>query len=140
MQGGFVRRLLLLASFALVASLFLASTAGAQEMMQEKMMDESMMDESMMMEQPKMMDDFMMEKGKMEMPKTGGLATLSMHPDTLVKPLEGASRYRSSRHVASPTARPPSCEPARSPPGGGPCPRPASSGSRLRFARGVRCS
>ena len=66
MQGGFVRRLLLLASFALVASLFLAPTAGAQEMMQEKMMDESMMDESMM------------EKGKMEMPKTGGLATLSM--------------------------------------------------------------
>ena len=78
MQGGFVRRLLLLASFALVASLFLASTAGAQEMMQEKMMDESMMEESMIMEQPKMMDDSMIEKGKMEMPKTGGLATLSM--------------------------------------------------------------
>ena len=57
-----MRRLLLLASFALVASLFLASTAGAQEMMQEKMM-----------EQPKIM-----EKGKMEMPKTGGLATLSV--------------------------------------------------------------
>ena len=71
MQGGFVRRLLLLASFALVASLFLASTAGAREMMQEKMMDESMM-----MEQPKMIDDSMMEKGKMEMPKTGGPATL----------------------------------------------------------------
>ena len=67
MQGGFVRRLLLLASFALVASLFLAPTAGAQEMMQGKMMDESMM-----------MDDSMMEKGKMEMPKTGGPATLSM--------------------------------------------------------------
>jgi hypothetical protein len=67
MQGGFVRRLLLLASFALVASLFLASTAGAQEMMQVKMM-----------EQPKIMDDSMMEKGKMEMPKTGGLATLSV--------------------------------------------------------------
>jgi hypothetical protein len=66
MQGGFVRRLLLLANFALVASLFLASTAGAQEMMQGKMMDESMMDESMM------------EKGKMEMPKTGSPATLSM--------------------------------------------------------------
>jgi hypothetical protein len=80
MQGGFVRRLLLLASFALVASLFLAPTAGAQEMMQEKMMDESMMmDESIMMEQPKLMDDsMMMEKGKMEMPKTGGPATLSM--------------------------------------------------------------
>jgi hypothetical protein len=46
MQGGFVRRLLLLASFALVALLFLASTAGAREMIQEKMMDESMMDES----------------------------------------------------------------------------------------------
>src|ERR687896_2737017 len=77
MQGGFVRRLLLLASFALVASLFLASTAGAQEMMQEKMLDESMMmDDSMMMEQPKMIDDFVMEKGKMEMPKTGGPATL----------------------------------------------------------------
>jgi hypothetical protein len=30
------------------------------------------------MEQPKMMDDSMMEKGKMEMPKTGGLATLSI--------------------------------------------------------------
>ena len=58
-----MRRLLLLASFALVASLFLAPTAGAQEMMQEKMMDESMM---------------MEKKGKMEMPKTGGLATLSM--------------------------------------------------------------
>ena len=63
MQGGFVRRLLLLASFVLVASLFLASTAGAQEMMQEKMMDESMM---------------MEKKGKMEMPKTGGPATMSM--------------------------------------------------------------
>ena len=63
MQGGFVRRLLLLASFALVASLFLASTARAQEMMQEKVMEE-----------PKTME----KKGKMEMPKTGGLATLSM--------------------------------------------------------------
>ncbi|HKZ26468.1 MAG TPA: hypothetical protein VJ086_01060 [Rubrobacteraceae bacterium] len=58
-----MRRLLLLASFTLVASLFLAPTAGAQEMMQEKMMDESMM---------------MEKKGKMEMPKTGGPATLSM--------------------------------------------------------------
>jgi LPXTG-motif cell wall-anchored protein len=57
MQGGFVRRLLLLVTFALMASLFLAPTAGAQEMMQEKMME---------------------KKGKMEMPKTGGPATLSM--------------------------------------------------------------
>jgi hypothetical protein len=87
MQGGFVRRLLLLASFALVASLFLAPTAGAQEMMQEKMMDESMMmeqpkmmDDSMMMEKGKMMEEpkMMEKKGKMEMPKTGGPATLSM--------------------------------------------------------------
>jgi LPXTG-motif cell wall-anchored protein len=62
MQGGFVRRLLLV-TFALMASLFLAPTAGAQEMMQEKMMDESMM---------------MEKKGKIEMPKTGGPATLSM--------------------------------------------------------------
>jgi LPXTG-motif cell wall-anchored protein len=45
-----------------LASLFLAPTAGAQEMMQEKMMDEMMME----------------KKGKMEMPKTGGPATLSM--------------------------------------------------------------
>jgi hypothetical protein len=38
------------------------------------MMQEKMMDESMMMEEPKMME----KKGKMEMPKTGGPATLSM--------------------------------------------------------------
>jgi hypothetical protein len=50
-----------------------ASTAGAQEMMQEKMMDESMM-----MEEPKMMEKGKMDKGKMEMPKTGGPATLSL--------------------------------------------------------------
>jgi hypothetical protein len=62
-----VRRLLLLATFALMASLFLAPTAGAQEMMQEKMMDDSMM-----------MEKGKMDKGKMEMPKTGGPATLSM--------------------------------------------------------------
>ncbi len=48
--------------FCPLASLFLAPTAGAQEMMQEKMMDEMMME----------------KKGKMEMPKTGGPATLSM--------------------------------------------------------------
>ncbi len=69
MQEGFVRRLLLLASFALVASLLLAPTAGAQEMMQAKMIEQpKMMGESMMME----------KKGKMEMPKTGGPAILSM--------------------------------------------------------------
>ncbi len=79
MQGGFVRKPLLLASFALVASLFLAPTAGAQEMMQEKMMDESMMmEQGKMMEEPKMMEKGKMDKGKMEMPKTGGPATLSV--------------------------------------------------------------
>ena len=62
-----MRRLLLLATFALMASLFLVPTAGAQEMMQEKMMDDSMM-----------MEKGKMDKGKMEMPKTGGSATLSM--------------------------------------------------------------
>jgi hypothetical protein len=48
-------------------------------MMQEKMMDESMMmEQGKMMEEPKMMEKGKMDKGKMEMPKTGGPATLSM--------------------------------------------------------------
>ena len=74
-----MRRLLLLATFALMASLFLAPTAGAQEMMQEKMMDDSMMmEKGKIMEEPKMMEKGKMAKGKMEMPKTSSPATLSM--------------------------------------------------------------
>ena len=64
-----MRRLVLLAALALVASLFLAPAAWAQ---QDMMMEESTMMDQSMMEQPKMM-----EKGKMEMPKTGGPVTLS---------------------------------------------------------------
>jgi hypothetical protein len=61
-----VRRMLMLATSALVASLFLAPAAGAQEMMDEKM------------EEP------VMEKGKMmEMPKTGGVIA----PSTLILPV-----------------------------------------------------
>ena len=83
-----MRKLLMLATCALVASLLLAPTVGAQEMM----------DDSMMMEEPKMMDDSMMEKGKMEepkmmekgkmmeMPKTGGI----MAPSTLILPAAAA--------------------------------------------------
>ena len=83
-----MRKLLMLATCALVASLLLAPTVGAQEMM----------DDSMMMEEPKMMDDSMMEKGKMEepkmmekgkmmeMPKTGGLVA----PSTLILPAAAA--------------------------------------------------
>ena len=83
-----MRKLLMLATCALVASLLLAPTVGAQEMM----------DDSMMMEEPKMMDDSMMEKGKMEepkmmekgkmmeMPKTGGVVV----PSTLILPAAAA--------------------------------------------------
>ena len=64
---------------ALVASLLLAPTAGAQEMMEEKM------DDSMMMEEK--MEEPMMEKGKMmEMPKTGGVVA----PSTLISPAAAA--------------------------------------------------
>jgi hypothetical protein len=67
----------MLATCALVSSLFLAPAVGAQEMMEEKM------DDSMMMEKGKMMDEPMMEKGKMmEMPKTGGVVA----PSTLILP------------------------------------------------------
>jgi hypothetical protein len=70
-----VKKLLMLATCALVSSLFLAPAVGAQEMMDEKMDDSMMMDEKM--EQPKM------EKGKMmEMPKTGGVVA----PSTLILP------------------------------------------------------
>ncbi len=68
-----MRRVLMLTTVALVASLLLAPAAGAQEMMEEKMMDDSMMMEQSKMEQPKMEQPKMMEKkGKMEMPMTGG--------------------------------------------------------------------
>jgi hypothetical protein len=87
-----VRRMLMLATSALVASLFLAPAAGAQEMMDEKMDDSMMMEEKMqepmmekgkMMEQPKM-EEPVMEKGKMmEMPKTGGMIA----PSTLILPV-----------------------------------------------------
>lgn len=70
-----MRKLLMLATCALVSSLFLAPAVGAQEMMEEKM------DDSMMMEEK--MDEPMMEKGKMmEMPKTGGVVA----PSTLILP------------------------------------------------------
>jgi hypothetical protein len=86
-----VRKLLMLATCALVSSLFLAPAVGAQEMMEEKM------DDSMMMEEPKMEEPMMekgkmnegpkMEKGKMmEMPKTGGLVA----PSTLILPAVAA--------------------------------------------------
>ncbi len=74
-----MRKLLMLATCALVASLLLAPTVGAQEMM----------DDSMMMEEPKMMmeEPKMMEKGKMmEMPKTGGVVA----PSTLILPAAAA--------------------------------------------------
>jgi hypothetical protein len=74
-----VRKLLMLATCALVSSLFLAPAVGAQEMMEEKMDDSMMMEEKM--EEPKM------EKGKMmEMPKTGGLVA----PSTLILPAVAA--------------------------------------------------
>ena len=84
-----MRRMLMLATFALVASLFLAPAAGAQ-MMEEKMDDSMKMEEKMeepMMEKGKMMEEKMekgkTEKGKMkEMPKTGGM----MAPSTLILP------------------------------------------------------
>lgn len=75
-----MRKLLMLATCALVSSLFLAPAVGAQEMMEEKM-DDSMMEKGKMMEEPKM------EKGKMmEMPKTGGLVA----PSTLILPAAAA--------------------------------------------------
>lgn len=70
-----MRKLLMLATCALVSSLFLAPAVGAQEMMEEKMDDSMMMEEKM--EEPKM------EKGNMmEMPKTGGVVA----PSTLILP------------------------------------------------------
>jgi hypothetical protein len=81
-----VKKLLMLATCALVSSLFLAPAVGAQEMMDEKMDDSMMMDEKMeqpKMEKGKMMEEPKMEKGKMmEMPKTGGLVA----PSTLILP------------------------------------------------------
>ena len=74
-----MRKLLMLATCALVSSLFLAPAVGAQEMMEEKMDDSMMMEEKM--EEPKM------EKGKMmEMPKTGGVVA----PSTLILPAAAA--------------------------------------------------
>ena len=71
-----MKKLLMLATCALVSSLFLAPAVGAQEMMEEKM-EQPKMEKGKMMEEPKM------EKGKMmEMPKTGGLVA----PSTLILP------------------------------------------------------
>ena len=85
-----MRKLLMLATCALVSSLFLAPAVGAQEMMEEKMDDSMMMEEKMeepMMEKGKMMEEPKMEKGKMmEMPKTGGLVA----PSTLILPAAAA--------------------------------------------------
>ena len=75
-----MKRILYLATSALLALLILAPVAVAQEMMEEKMMDESKMmeknkmDESKMMEKEKMMEQpkKMGKDKKMEMPKTGG--------------------------------------------------------------------
>ncbi len=81
-----MRKLLMLATCALVASLLLAPTVGAQEMMDDSMMME---EPKMMMEEPKMMmeEPKMMEKGKMmEMPKTGGVVA----PSTLILPAAAA--------------------------------------------------
>lgn len=81
-----MRKLLMLATCALVSSLFLAPAVGAQEMMEEKMDDSMMMEEKMdepMMEKGNMMEEPKMEKGKMmEMPKTGGVVA----PSTLILP------------------------------------------------------
>ena len=85
-----MRKLLMLATCALVSSLFLAPAVGAQEMMEEKMDDSMMLEEKMeepMMEKGKMMEEPKMEKGKMmEMPKTGGLVA----PSTLSLPAVAA--------------------------------------------------
>jgi hypothetical protein len=85
-----VRKLLMLATCALVSSLFLAPAVGAQEMMEEKMDDSMMMEEKMdepMMEKGNMMEEPMMEKGNMmEMPKTGGVVA----PSTLILPAAAA--------------------------------------------------
>ena len=85
-----MRKLLMLATCALVSSLFLAPAVGAQEMMEEKMDDSMMMEEKMeepMMEKGKMMEEPMMEKGNMmEMPKTGGVVA----PSTLILPAAAA--------------------------------------------------
>lgn len=85
-----MRKLLMLATCALVSSLFLAPAVGAQEMMEEKMDDSMMMEEKMdepMMEKGKMMEEPKMEKGKMmEMPKTGGVVA----PSTLILPAAAA--------------------------------------------------
>lgn len=86
----------MLTTAALAASLVLAPTAGAQEMMEEPMMMEETMGDSMMMEEKmeepmmekgKMMEQPKMEKGKMkEMPKTGGVVA----PSTLILPVAAA--------------------------------------------------
>lgn len=85
-----MRKLLMLATCALVSSLFLAPAVGAQEMMEEKMDDSMMMEEKMdepMMEKGNMMEEPKMEKGKMmEMPKTGGVVA----PSTLILPAAAA--------------------------------------------------
>ncbi len=75
-----MRKLLMLATCALVASLLLAPTVGAQEMMDDSMMME---EPKMMMEEPKMM---MEEPKMMEMPKTGGVVA----PSTLILPAAAA--------------------------------------------------
>jgi hypothetical protein len=81
-----VKRIVYVATSALLTLLILAPTAVAQEMMEDKMMEkDKMMDESKMMEKDKMDESKMMEKDKMmeqpkkmekdkkmEMPKTGG--------------------------------------------------------------------
>ena len=85
-----MRKLLMLATCALVSSLFLAPAVGAQEMMEEKMDDSMMMEEKMdepKMEKGNMMEEPKMEKGKMmEMPKTGGVVA----PSTLILPAAAA--------------------------------------------------
>ncbi len=64
-----MKRIVYLATSALLALLILAPVAVAQEMMEKDKMDESkMMEKEKMMEQPKKME----KDKKMEMPKTGG--------------------------------------------------------------------
>ncbi len=80
-----MKRIVYLATSALLTLLIFAPAAVAQEMMEEKMMEkDKMMDESKMMEKDKMDESKMMEEKmieqpkkmekdkKMEMPKTGG--------------------------------------------------------------------
>lgn len=82
-----MRRMLMLTTAALVASLFLAPAAGAQEMMDDSMMMEDTMMMEGKMEQGEMMEQPKMEEGKMkEMPKTGGVVA----PSTLILPVAAA--------------------------------------------------